>query len=176
MNDVAMVTRAAYFAALTHTGQTRKGAAKEPYINHLAEVAAFVADATHGRDANLVTAAWLHDAVEDRGITREEIASSFGEDVADLVLEVTDDKSLPKEKRKRLQVETVAGKSPRARLLKLADKTSNVGAIVESPPADWSRERLQAYVRWAVEVVDAGCRGLDEELERRFDMAASKAL
>jgi (p)ppGpp synthase/HD superfamily hydrolase len=176
MNDVAMTTRAAYFAALTHTGQTRKGAAKEPYINHLAEVAALVADATHGRDANLVIAAWLHDAVEDRGITREEIASSFGEDVADVVLEVTDDKSLPKEKRKRLQVETVAGKSPRARLLKLADKTSNVGAVVESPPTDWSKEQLQAYVRWAVEVVDAGCRGLDEELERRFDMAASKVL
>jgi (p)ppGpp synthase/HD superfamily hydrolase len=176
MNEVALVTKAACFAARTHTGQSRKGAAKEPYVNHLAEVAAFVAEATGGRDANLVVAAWLHDAVEDQGVMREEIASMFGEDVAGLVAEVTDDKSLPKHVRKRLQVETVAGKSARARLLKLADKTSNVTAVVESPPADWPEERLKAYVCWALEVVDAGCRGLSAELERRFDEAVAKAL
>lgn len=176
MSDVVKVTKAACFAAQAHAKQTRKGAAAGPYINHLAEVAALVAEATGGSDADLVVAAWLHDAAEDCGVTREAIASRFGEDVAALVLEVTDDKSLPKDVRKRRQVETVAAKSRRARLLKLADKTSNVTAIVESPPADWPEERLEAYVRWAVEVVDAGCRGLDEELESGFDRAVAKAL
>ncbi len=84
-------------------------------------------------------------------------------------------KSLPKDVRKRRQVETAAAKSRRARLLKLADKTSNVNAIVESPPADWDRQRLLDYVDWAVEVVDAGCRGLNAALEARFDAAVERA-
>ncbi len=97
MDGIVKVTKAACFAARAHTRQTRKGAAREPYINHLAEVAALVAEATQGRDANLVAAAWLHDAVEDCGVAREEIALGFGDDVASLVLEVTDDKRLPKD-------------------------------------------------------------------------------
>jgi (p)ppGpp synthase/HD superfamily hydrolase len=176
MSDVVKVTNAACYAAQAHKGQTRKGGEKEPYVNHLAEVAAFVADATEGGDADLVAAAWLHDIVEDCGMARKDIASRFGADVADLVIEVTDDMSLSKKKRRQRQVETVATKSERARLLKLADKTSNVMAIVDSPPADWSRKQLKDYVRWAAEVVDAGCRGLNAELEAKFDRAAAKVL
>jgi guanosine-3',5'-bis(diphosphate) 3'-pyrophosphohydrolase len=176
MSGVVRVTKAACFAAQAHTGQMRKGGAEAPYVNHLAEVAAFVAEATEGRDADLVAAAWLHDVVEDCDIAREEIASRFGAEVADLVLEVTDDMSLPKEQRRQRQIETVATKSPRARLLKLADKTSNVTAVVESPPADWSQEELEDYLRWAVSVVDAGCRGLNAELEAKFDHAVGKVL
>jgi (p)ppGpp synthase/HD superfamily hydrolase len=174
-SDIVTVTRAACFAAQAHTRQTRKGGNKEPYVNHLAEVAAMVADATSGEDANLIVAAWLHDAVEDQEIAPQTIAAQFGDDVAELVLEVTHDKSLPKQERKRLQVETTAAKSRRARLLKLADKTSNVQALVESPPLHWSRKRLQEYVRWAAAVVDNGCRGLNEALEARFDAAVERA-
>jgi (p)ppGpp synthase/HD superfamily hydrolase len=175
MTDIVMVTKAACFAAQAHAGQTRKGG-NAPYVNHLAEVAAFVAEATEGRDADLVAAAWLHDVVEDCGIARDDLACRFGAEVADLVLEVTDDMSLPKEKRRQRQVETVAAKSERARLLKLADKVSNVTAIVEKPPAEWSRAKLEDYLSWAVRVVDAGCRGLNAELEARFDRATAKVL
>jgi GTP diphosphokinase / guanosine-3',5'-bis(diphosphate) 3'-diphosphatase len=118
------VLKAADAAARWHVHQRRKGPAQEPYINHLVEVAMLVANATDGTDTSLVTAALLHDAVEDCKVPRELIVESFGEDVASLVEEVTDDKSLPKEVRKQEQVKTAPTKSSRAKVLKLADKIS----------------------------------------------------
>src|SRR5690348_6088858 len=106
MKEWALVFKAADAAARWHVHQRRKGSAQEPYINHLLEVAGLVAEATNGSDPNVVIAALLHDAVEDQGVTPETIASDFGQRVADIVVEVTDDKSLPKAERKRLQVET----------------------------------------------------------------------
>jgi (p)ppGpp synthase/HD superfamily hydrolase len=86
-------------------------------------------------------------------VTREEIAERFGDDAASLVAEVTDDKSLPKETRKALQVEQAPAKSPRAQALGAADKIANVRSVVTSPPANWSFERRVEYVRWARQVV-----------------------
>ena len=133
-----------------------------------------VSDATGGNDPNLAMAALLHDAIEDQGISRSTIAEQFGEDVASLVEEVTDDKSLPQEVRKRLQVEQAPKKSRRAKILKLADKISNVTAIGLDPPADWSVERQRQYLQWGRDVV-AGLRGVSPELESLFDAAAAKA-
>ena len=96
MSDLSRITQAVEFAAIRHVHQRRKEASEAPYINHLAAVAANVARATAGQDANLVIAAYLHDCTEDCGVTRAEIGELFGDDVADLVVEVTDDKSLPK--------------------------------------------------------------------------------
>jgi (p)ppGpp synthase/HD superfamily hydrolase len=168
------VLKAADTAARWHADQRRKGAAKEPYINHLLEVAQLVGEATDGHDPNLVIAALLHDAIEDCGIAREEIAHGFGEDVATLVVAVTDDKNLPKEVRKQLQVDHAPQKPRRAKLLKLADKISNLRAIAASPPANWSAERRLDYVSWARAVV-VGLRGVNPWLESRFDAAAEAA-
>lgn len=154
-SSVPDILRAASFAAERHAAQKRKGAAAEPYINHLLEVAELVASAISEPDANVVIAALLHDTVEDVGVTREEIAQRFGEDVAGLVLEVTDDKSLPKAERKRLQVENAPKKSVRAQAIKLADKISNIRAMLNSPPADWNSARRREYFLWAKQVVDA---------------------
>jgi len=173
MNDLARIMQAADAAARWHVRQRRKGHAAEPHINHLLEVAFLVTTATEGREPDVVIAALLHDAVEDQGIAIELIASAYGRKVADIVTEVTDDKSLPKAERKRLQVETAGHKSREARLIKLADKTSNVRAIANSPPPDWSIERRLDYIRWAREVV-AQIRGTSLWLEQQFD-AASKA-
>jgi (p)ppGpp synthase/HD superfamily hydrolase len=175
MSGIVKISAAACFAAQKHAGQKRKGARGEPYVNHLAEVAALLAESTAGEDADLVAAAWLHDCIEDQGVAQADLAERFGAAVASIVWEVTDDKSLPEAERKRKQVETVASKSRQARLLKLADKTSNVTGVVESPPADWSPECLAEYVSWAVEVVDAGCRGLNAPLESRFDAIVRRA-
>src|ERR1700733_11079543 len=123
MKDLVSVMRAADLAAQWHTNQRRKGAAQEPYINHLLEVAQLIAEATEGGDPNLVIAALLHDAIEDCEISRDEISAGFGEDVATLVVAVTDDKSLKREVRKQLQVEVAPHQPRRAKLLKLADKT-----------------------------------------------------
>lgn len=169
-DDLLKVIRAARFACEAHAHQRRKGEAAEPYVNHLAEVAELLAEATGGADANLICAGWLHDTVEDCGVTAEEVAERFGEDVAALVRAVTDDKSLEKAERKRLQVVNAPGKPPRAKMLKLADKTSNLRAIAKSPPADWPHQRKTDYLRWACEVA-AGLRGVSAELEAHFDAA-----
>ena len=173
-SDVLLVMRAADFAARRHSDQRRKGAAREPYTNHLAEVAALLAEAMDGEDGALIAAGLLHDTLEDTETEYEELQAIFGADVAKLVSEVTDDKSLPKVERKRLQIETAAKKSKRARLIKIADKTSNLRTIAASPPEDWSAARSIEYIDWAEQVVNR-CRGLNEKLERAFDAAVVNA-
>lgn len=174
MNASLRVLKAADAAARWHVHQRRKGSAQEPYINHLVEVAMLVADATGGSDTNLVIAALLHDAIEDCEVPRELIAEMFDDDVASLVEEVTDDKRLPKEVGKRKQVEAAPRKSSRAKILKLADKISNLRALATSPPADWSTERKKEYVDWSREVA-AGVRGINLKLEDQFDKTAAAA-
>ena len=149
MKERVSVLRAAYAAAQWHVHQRRKGAAQEPYINHLLEVASLVTEATAGTEPDVVIAALLHDAIEDQGVTAETIASEFGKHVANIVMELTDDKSLPKVERKRLQVENASHKSRQAKLIKLADKTSNVRAVANSPAPDWSIQRRQEYIDWS---------------------------
>lgn len=171
---VRLLARAYRFAAERHAHQRRKGDASEPYVNHLAEVADLVAEATGGSDPNLVAAAMLHDVVEDTPTWLDEVEALFGADIAALVGEATDDTSLPKAERKRLQVVHAPERSPRAKVLKLADKTSNLRALATSPPADWQRDRRSDYINWARAVV-AGLRGPSPWLEARFDEAASAA-
>ena len=169
-NSLVTLMRALDFAAQRHSAQRRKGEASEPYINHLVEVARLVAEATEGSDPSLVVAAMLHDTIEDTATTRGELESEFGPEVATTVAEVTDDKSLPKAERKKLQIEHAARASSRAKMIKLADKTSNLRAIVQSPPVGWSLERQREYFEWAKAVV-AGCRGINPRLEESFDRA-----
>lgn len=169
-NDIVRIARAVDFAARQHVGQRRKGVAAEPYFNHLSEVARLLAEATDGKDPDLVIAGLLHDTIEDQGVTPEEIAAEFGEQVASIVTEVTDDKGLDKAERKRLQVVKAPYKSPQAKALKIADKTANLRAILESPPAHWDIERKRTYFDWAKAVVD-GCRGVNLKLEQAFDEA-----
>ena len=171
---VALVTRAADFAARRHCGQKRKGAAVEPYVNHLAEVACLLATAAEEPDAYLVAAGWLHDTLEDTSTEREELEQQFGRFVSDIVAEVTDDKSLSKSERKRLQILNTPHKSESARLVKLADKTSNLRSLAASPPADWDDARRLAYIEWA-EQVAASCKGLRRELDEAFEAAVASA-
>ena len=171
--DVFLVTRAADFAARRHAAQHRKGSTREPYVNHLAEVASLLAETAREPDAALVAAGWLHDTLEDTPTDREELERQFGPAVADLVAEVTDDKSLPTPERKRRQVETAPRKSAGARAIKVADKTSNLRSLAASPPEGWERQRIADYVAWAEEVV-AGCRGTNAALENLFDRAAAE--
>ena len=171
MNDIEALARAYNFAAARHAGQARKGEAGEPYVNHLTEVAQLVAQATGGADVELVMAAVLHDAVEDTQTTLGELASAFGPRVASLVAEVTDDKSLEKAERKRLQIEHAGHASAGAKIIKIADKTSNLRALASSPPVGWAAERRVEYLDWALQVV-ARCRGVNPWLEAQFDIAA----
>jgi (p)ppGpp synthase/HD superfamily hydrolase len=163
-----LVSEAAELAARRHNGMARKGRGNEPYINHLAEVANLLSLVTDGADAELVAAGWLHDLIEDTETAREELAETFGERVASLVVECTDDMSLDKPVRRQKQVEDAPHKSPSAKLIKIADKISNIRARILRDPSAAEREDLIDYVNWAEQVV-AGCRGGNAVLDRAFD-------
>jgi len=120
MREWVTVLRAADAAARWHVHQRRKGSAQEPYINHLLEVASLVAEATHGKDPDLVVAALLHDAIEDQEVPRELIEREFGKRVAEVVSQVTDDKTLPKENRKEIRLKTAGKKTSDAKIIKLS--------------------------------------------------------
>lgn len=166
--DTILLMRAAHFAAQKHADQRRKGERQEPYFNHLADVAHILAEHTDGADITLIAAGFLHDTLEDTDTTYEELVTEFGAEIADVVREVTDDKTLPKPERKRQQVENAPHKSPRAKMIKIADKISNLKSILHSPPPDWPQERKQQYFDWAKEVV-SGCRGECVSLDEVFD-------
>lgn len=91
-----------------------------------------------------------------------------------MVLECTDDKSLPKEMRKQLQIEHASTISAGAKLIKLADKICNIIDITNSPPPDWSLQRRLDYLVWAEKVV-AGLRGINPQLEDLFDRRVGEA-
>lgn len=162
------VFRALEFAAHKHRDQRRKDADATPYINHPIQLARLLIDDGGLTDTDVIVAAILHDTVEDTRTTTEELEREFGAAVARLVMEVTDDKRLPKDVRKRLQVEQAATLSRGARLVKLADKICNLRDMNTAPPADWPLERRREYFDWAAAVVDR-IRGTHAELEKLFD-------
>src|SRR5262245_20660918 len=174
LTPLRLVSEAAELAARRHSGQQRKGRGDEPYLNHLAEVANLLSMASQDEDAELVAAGWLHDTIEDTEITHEELAQRFGLRVAGLVEECTDDMSLPKSERRRAQVVDAPHKSDSARLIKIADKISNVRARIFPHPSEEQREELADYVAWAEQVV-AGCRGVSVTLDALFDEAIANA-
>ncbi len=165
--NVTTLLQALDFAADKHSGQRRKNAENSPYINHPIGVARILAEVGGIEDEQVLIAAILHDTIEDTATTREELEAAFGPVIRGLVDEVTDDKSLPKAERKRLQIAHAGGLSQGATLIKLADKIANVRDLGNAPPADWSPDRLREYLDWAVEVVHA-CRKVNSRLEAHF--------
>jgi GTP diphosphokinase / guanosine-3',5'-bis(diphosphate) 3'-diphosphatase len=140
------------------------------YINHPIALANVLANDVGITDVTTLVAALLHDTIEDTDTTQAEVEAEFGPAVAAVVGEVTDDKSLPKHERKRLQVEHAAHISTPAKLVKLADKICNLRDVAGAPPADWSLERKREYFDWARSVVDQ-MRGVHTALESLFDSA-----
>jgi guanosine-3',5'-bis(diphosphate) 3'-pyrophosphohydrolase len=162
------------FSAGKHSRQRRKDAARTPYINHPIQVAGLLWTAGGIHDMSILIAAILHDTVEDTDASPEQIRNLFGGQVLGIVLEVTDDKSLPKEERKRLQIIHAPRLSPAAKCIKLADKISNLRDITQFPPADWPSGRIQEYFRWSEKVV-AGLRGANPALEACYDSELARA-
>lgn len=168
METTGTLLRALVFAAARHRDQRRKDALASPYINHPIAVATALWHEGGVRDEVALTAAILHDTIEDTGTTAAELAEAFGAAVAAVVVEVTDDKSLPKLRRKELQIEHAPHLSTPAKLVKLGDKLCNLRDIIDAPPANWPAERRAAYVAWTRDVV-AGLRGVCAPLEAAFD-------
>lgn len=156
------------FAAGKHRDQRRKDAAASPYINHPIALANVLANEAGIDDERVLIAAILHDTVEDTETTEQELVREFGQEVAGIVLEVSDDKTLPVAERKRLQIEHAAALSRRAKLVKLADKICNLRDVANNPPTGWSSTRKREYFDWAKAVVD-NLRGAHPGLESIFD-------
>lgn len=159
--------KAAYFSAQKHRDQRRKDIDASPYINHPLRVAILLSDIGKVDDAEILVAALLHDTIEDTGTQPEELEQLFGTRVRRLVEEVTDDKSLPKEERKRIQIEHASELSFGATLIKLGDKISNVLDVTDNPPSNWSVERRKQYFDWAESVIN-NCPKVNELLEKYF--------
>jgi GTP diphosphokinase / guanosine-3',5'-bis(diphosphate) 3'-diphosphatase len=172
-HTAALLIRATAFAAHKHRNQRRKDVDASPYINHPIALASLLANEAGITDVNTLVAALLHDTIEDTATTQAELEAEFGPAVAAVVAEVTDDKSLLKHERKRLQVEHAAHISKSAKLVKVADKICNLRDVANSPPLDWSLERKREYFDWARSVVDR-MRGTDAMLEELFDAAYSR--
>ena len=164
----AIILKATQFAADKHRGQTRKDAANTPYINHPVAVAHLLSHYAGIQDVKVIVAALLHDTVEDTDTTVDDIEELFGREVRDIVIEVTDDKSLPSQRRKQLQIEHAGRLSHAARLVKLADKICNLQDILARPPVKWNLERKREYFEWAKAVIDQ-IRGTNANLETLFD-------
>ncbi len=169
----ALVLRALAFAAHKHRDQRRKDAGRSPYINHPIALADLLANEAGIADVEVLCGALLHDTVEDTETTPEELEQHFGPSIATIVMDVTDDKRLPKAERKRLQVEHAPHVNGKAKLVKLADKICNLRDIVDAPPRGWPLERRQAYFDWAKSLVDR-IRGTHSGLEALFDQAYSR--
>ncbi len=174
MNNLANLTEAYYFAASKHISQKRKGNDAAPYINHPVEVVNLLTNIGKVEDFDILIAAVLHDTVEDTQTKIEEISEKYGANVALMVSELTDDKTLPKEERKEKQVEHAPHISIGAKQIKLCDKISNIRDVIENPPDGWSKERRLEYVDWGEKVV-AGLRGANDDLENHFDQLVKKA-
>ena len=177
-SGTARLLRAASFAAKVHAAHRRKGATAEPYVNHVLDVARILAETGAPDDA--ILAGLLHDTVEDSDkdpepITHARLVAEFGEAVARIVAEATDDKSLPKETRKALQVRHAPHASAAGKMLKLADKISNLRAITADPPADWDHARRVEYVGWAGRVA-AGLKGVNAALDATFEATYREAM
>jgi (p)ppGpp synthase/HD superfamily hydrolase len=173
LSDVPRLLEALLFASRKHRDQRRKNPEASPYINHPIEVAEVLARVGGINELLTLQAAILHDTIEDTDTTPEEIESTFGAAVRSLVEEMTDDKTLSKQRRKDLQIEHAPHLSERAKNIKLSDKICNVRDMAQGPPPDWPPERRMEYFSWCRRVVE-GCRGVNEQLAREFDSTVSE--
>ena len=161
------ILAAVHFAADKHRDQRRKDAEASPYINHPIEVAELLERVGGITDIATLQGALLHDTIEDTNTTPEELEAVFGKEVRHIVEEVTDDKRLTKEERKRLQIEHAPHVSLKAKQIKLADKIANVRSVTEAPPAKWSLARRKEYLDWTEQVV-VGLQGANPPLEAHY--------
>jgi GTP diphosphokinase / guanosine-3',5'-bis(diphosphate) 3'-diphosphatase len=168
--DIGLVIRAVEFAAHKHRMQRRKDSDASPYINHPIALMHVLCIDGGITEPLILAAAALHDTIEDTGTTEKELRTMFGDEIASLVLEMTDDKSLSKAARKHLQIAHAQHMSREAALVKLADKICNLRDVAAKPPTEWSVERRMEYFEWAKAVVD-GLPQVSAELLGLFNAA-----
>ncbi len=169
-NDLKLLFKVLSFAAHKHRDQRRKDVCASPYINHPISLANILCNEANITDIDVICGALLHDTVEDTQTTLAELEDKFGASIMSIVMEMTDDKNKSKVERKQAQIDHAATISDKAKLVKLADKISNLRDVGVNPPAGWSLQRRQDYFDWAKQVIDQ-LRGVHPRLEKIFDAA-----
>jgi guanosine-3',5'-bis(diphosphate) 3'-pyrophosphohydrolase len=168
--DLKLLLKALSFAAHKHKDQRRKDVEASPYINHPISLASILCNEAHVTDIEVICGALLHDTVEDTDTTFDELNGEFGPTIKEIVVDVTDDKNLSKAERKQQQIDHAAHACDKAKLVKLADKITNLRDVAHNPPPGWSLQRRQEYFDWAKQVIDQ-VRGVHPGLESIFDEA-----
>ena len=133
------------FAAQRHSAQRRKGPDAAPYVNHLIEVAMLVASVGQIDDDDVLIAAVLHDVLEDTPTQAEEVSARFGARVCGFVEALSDDKALPRKRRREITLEELPEMEALVKVIKLADLASNIKLL----PQAWSDERKLEYLEWS---------------------------
>lgn len=174
ISDIGLIIQAAHFAADKHRDQRRKGVRNTPYINHPLEVADRLSRVGGIDDPVVLAAAILHDTIEDTQTTRAELAEVFGNDIAALVAELTDEPGLTWQQRKRMEIDHAPHLSRRAKMIKIVDKTCNVSDTISNPPGEWTLSRRRDYLEFAG-LVAQGCRGVNDALDNEFDRVMAEA-
>ncbi|MCW9056209.1 MAG: HD domain-containing protein [Gammaproteobacteria bacterium] len=172
-DDLKKLIHALEFASRKHKDQRRKDVDASPYINHPISLASILCNEAHVTDIDVICGALLHDTVEDTDTTEEELEKEFGKKICNIVMDVTDDALLSRPERKQAQIDHAAHASDEAKLVKLADKISNLRDVAINSPPTWSLERRQEYFDWAKQVIDQ-LRGVHPQLEGIFDEAYSR--
>lgn len=172
MDSIALILDALQFSSEKHRGQKRKDG-DTAYINHPIAVAHILKHIGGVVDPVVLCSAILHDTLEDTQTTKDELTERFGDEIADVVWEVSDDLNIKADKnrdteRKQLEIDHAPTLSHKAKLVKVADKIANLRDLLSNPPADWPIERKLGYFDWAKQVID-GMRGTNSRLEAEFD-------
>lgn len=131
------------YATLKHMGQTRAGG--DPYITHPERVAQYIKQykKSHQLDA-LISAAYLHDTIEDTDTTHEDLQKMFGGLVASLVKELTSDKEqIAKVGKAEYLSNKMSKMSSWALVIKLADRLDNVQDIATAKTPEWRHKYKQ---------------------------------
>ena len=161
-----LVLKATQFAALKHCDQRRKDG-KTPYIIHPISVAMILAEIGSIEDPEILSAALLHDTLEDTDTSAHELDKNFGSRVRIIVEELTDNDMLTFSQRKQMQIDNAPYLSKDATLVRIADKISNVSDVIENPPPEWNQKRCNKYVDWT-EAVMNNCQKVNQDLENHF--------
>lgn len=171
-DDAATLQRAYEMAKEAHKNQFRHSG--EPYIIHPIEVAKILYDL--GMDCDSMTAALLHDVVEDTELTKDDIKVVFGEEIAELVEGVTKLGKVPIFTKEEQQAENVRkmliamSRDIRVIIIKLADRIHNMRTLAFMKPNKRSEKALETLEIYAPIAHRLGIRAVKEELE---DLAIS---
>lgn len=163
MGNAHRLATANVFACKAHANKFRDDG-KTPYAVHPVRVTEYLRRLAKEIDEDVLCAALLHDTIEDSAVTFDTIAAQFGDDVAVLVAELTNDNRLPKTRRRAQMMEHLKDLSPRAKRIKLADRLDNVSDLIRGFGTAEKRTRYAEETQRLLNACEGACEPLEKAL------------